>query len=144
MTPCSVDAAPNWSYSVILCHYCISMICLHPQVSDGKVQMDILLPNGMFIQLDVDFNRPLDLLKKVTLTLPHTSQRQLWLSGRAFALWAGGHGFDPDHVIPKTGFSFLSKLVKNERDSIWNERLREIIISCDNLTLTIYLLRNQT
>jgi len=49
------------------------MICLHPQVSDGKVQMDILLPNGMFIQLDVDFNRPLDLLKKVTPTVPHTT-----------------------------------------------------------------------
>ena len=35
------------------------------QVSDGKISIDFLLPNGMFIPKTVDFDMPLDMLKQV-------------------------------------------------------------------------------
>ena len=34
-------------------------------MSDGKISIDFLLPNGMFIPKTVDFDMPLDMLKQV-------------------------------------------------------------------------------
>ena len=50
----------------------LPLIILHSlvlQVSDGKITIDFLLPNGMFIPKTVDFDMPLDMLKQVSCLL---------------------------------------------------------------------------
>ncbi|XP_052246481.1 phosphatidylinositol 4,5-bisphosphate 3-kinase catalytic subunit delta isoform-like isoform X2 [Dreissena polymorpha] len=86
----------------------IGIVCfpdISAQVSDGKVQIDFLLPNGMFIQLNVDFNKPLDLIKQT-----------LWESARNFPLYQKLKEKD------RYFFEYLNRL--GEREEVTDESLR--------------------
>ncbi|XP_045207446.2 phosphatidylinositol 4,5-bisphosphate 3-kinase catalytic subunit beta isoform-like isoform X2 [Mercenaria mercenaria] len=86
-----------------------SIVCI-PDISDevskeGRVQIDFLLPNGMFIQLIVDFHKPLDLLKQT-----------LWESARKFPLFGKLKGKD------NYFFEYLNR--NGEREEVMDESLR--------------------
>ncbi|XP_060599415.1 phosphatidylinositol 4,5-bisphosphate 3-kinase catalytic subunit beta isoform-like [Ruditapes philippinarum] len=86
-----------------------SIVCI-PDISkevsgDGRVQIDFLLPNGVFLQLDVDFHKPLDLLKQA-----------LWESAQNYPLFGRLKG--KDYYC----FEFLNR--NGEKEEVTDESFR--------------------
>ncbi|KAL4228605.1 Phosphatidylinositol 4 [Mactra antiquata] len=86
-----------------------SIVCL-PDISeevtgDGKVQIDFLLPNGIFIQITVDFNKPLNIVKQT-----------IWETAKKLPLFEVLKGKDNYY------FEYLNR--NGEREEVTDESLR--------------------
>lgn len=85
------------------------IVCL-PDISeqvsdDGKITIDFLLPNGMFVPKTVDFEMPLDMLKQV-----------VWNDARKLPLFDKLRGHDSYY------FEYLNR--NGEREEVCDESLR--------------------